>query len=337
MLRIPFDDVLARLAAILAPTRLLPGARPRLRPPLRRNHPRRRLLPRRQPLSPLRRHHSQRLRRPRRRARLHRPASAPSNAGTAASAPATSTPRPPWIAPSPSPASTASPASPSATPTTGCVAALTAGRPPTPASSPSAGPTPCPTSRPGAPSNPAIGNNPLVLAVPRPAGPHRPRHGHVPVLLRRARVLPPPRPAAPGRRRLRPRRPAHHRSRRYRSLPARRCPSATGKAPASPSSSTPSPPVLALGNATHQLSTDPLRESALSQTFIAIHPAALGDAARQAQIADGIVASIHAAEPVDPATPQLRYPGEQTLRLRARKLAHGLPIDETTWSIIAEM
>ena len=50
-----------------------------------------------------------------------------------------------------------------------------------------------------------------------------------------------------------------------------RCPSATGKAPASPSFSTPSPPVLALGNATHQLSTDPLRESALSQTFIA-HP-----------------------------------------------------------------
>jgi len=94
--------------------------------------------------------------------------------------------------------------------------------------------------------------------------------------------------------------------------------------------------VLALGNATHQFSTDPLLETALSQTFIAIHPAAVGDPGRHALIADEIVASVHAATPDSPDT-TIRYPGEQTLRLRVENTALGLPIDESTWSTIMEM
>jgi 3-dehydro-L-gulonate 2-dehydrogenase len=94
--------------------------------------------------------------------------------------------------------------------------------------------------------------------------------------------------------------------------------------------------MVSLGNATHQIATDPLREAGLSQMFIAIHPAALGDAARMDQIANDVIESIHACSPADPAKP-VRYPGEQVLRIRAENRAHGLPIEEAIWRSIAEM
>ncbi len=183
--------------------------------------------------------------------------------------------------------------------------------------------------------NPAIGNNPLVLAVPRPAG-HlvldiamsQFSYGALEFHRRRGQPLPVPGGFDPA--------------------------GQLTTDPAAVEASQRALPIgywkgsglsilldaiaagLALANATHQISTDPLRESALSQTFIAIHPAALGDSARQAQIADDIVASVHAAQPADPDNP-VRYPGEQTLRLRAENLREGLPVEESTWSTISEM
>jgi 3-dehydro-L-gulonate 2-dehydrogenase len=186
--------------------------------------------------------------------------------------------------------------------------------------------------------NPVIGNNPLVLAVPRPAG-HlvldmamsQFSYGALETHRRRGQPLP-----VPG---------------GFDSAGQ-----LTRDAAAIEDSQRPLPigywkgsglsilldaiaAILALGNATHRLSTDPLRESALSQTFIALNPAALGDPALQARIADDIVASLHAATPASPAAPQarIRYPGEQTLRLRTENTAQGLPIDESTWSAISEM
>ena len=184
-------------------------------------------------------------------------------------------------------------------------------------------------------TSPAIGNNPLVLAVPRPAG-HivldmamsQFSYGALESYSRRGQLLPVDGGFDSGGQLTRD--PAAI-EQSQRPLPIGYW-KGSGLSVLLDAIAA----VLALGNATHLLSTDPLRESALSQTFIAIHPAALGDAARQVQIAEGIVASIHTAEPVDPAIPT-RYPGEQTLRLRAENSAQGLPIDETTWSIIAEM
>jgi 3-dehydro-L-gulonate 2-dehydrogenase len=189
--------------------------------------------------------------------------------------------------------------------------------------------------------NPAIGNNPLVLAVPRPAG-------HLVLDMAMSQFS----YGALESHRL-----------RSQPLPVPGGFDSAGQLTSDPSaieaSQRPLPigywkgsglsilldaiaACLALANATHQISNDPLRESALSQTFIAIHPAALGDAARQARIADDIVAAIHAATPVSPDTADtpaapVRYPGEQTLRLRAENLASGLPIDESTWSEISAM
>jgi 3-dehydro-L-gulonate 2-dehydrogenase len=93
---------------------------------------------------------------------------------------------------------------------------------------------------------------------------------------------------------------------------------------------------LALGNATHQILSDPVRETGLSQVFIALHPAALGDAADAGQIADNIVESLHRCRPAEPANP-VRYPGESTLRIRAENSRLGLPIDPALWREIVAL
>src|SRR6185437_10397893 len=51
--------------------------------------------------------------------------------------------------------------------------------------------------------------------------------------------------------------------------------------------------MLALGNATHQLAADPLRETGLSQVFVAMQPAALGEENLVAEIPDAIIESLH--------------------------------------------
>jgi 3-dehydro-L-gulonate 2-dehydrogenase len=92
--------------------------------------------------------------------------------------------------------------------------------------------------------------------------------------------------------------------------------------------------MLSLGNATHQIAADSLRETGLSQVFIAISRAALGPASEN--LADGIVASLHACKPAERGA-RVRYPGEETLRIRAENRRLGLPVDEAVWAEIVAM
>jgi len=91
--------------------------------------------------------------------------------------------------------------------------------------------------------------------------------------------------------------------------------------------------MLSMGNATHQIANDPLRETGLSQIFVAIDPRTLGDAAQMDRIADEVVDSLHRARPAEEAMP-VRYPGENTLRLRAENCRLGLPVDDAVWNQI---
>ena len=91
--------------------------------------------------------------------------------------------------------------------------------------------------------------------------------------------------------------------------------------------------MLSLGHATHQIATDPVRETGLSQVFIAIDPHAPGDAAQLDQIADGVIASLHRTTPADAGEP-VRYPGENTLRLREENMRLGLPVELAVWNEI---
>jgi 3-dehydro-L-gulonate 2-dehydrogenase len=91
--------------------------------------------------------------------------------------------------------------------------------------------------------------------------------------------------------------------------------------------------MLSGGLATHQLSRDPLRESGQSQIFLAIDPGALASTQELSRIADGILASFREASPDDPNKP-VRYPGEETLRLREENMRLGIPVDPEIWQQI---
>jgi 3-dehydro-L-gulonate 2-dehydrogenase len=88
-----------------------------------------------------------------------------------------------------------------------------------------------------------------------------------------------------------------------------------------------------LGNATHAIANDPLQETGLSQMFVAIDPRGLGDESRMELIADEVVESLHCSRPAE-AGKAVRYPGEHTLRLREENRRLGLPIEESVWDVI---
>lgn len=92
---------------------------------------------------------------------------------------------------------------------------------------------------------------------------------------------------------------------------------------------------MSLGNASYQLATDPLRETGLSQMFLAMNPEAM-EPHMGGSIADAIVDSLHACWPAEEAKP-VRYPGEQTLQIRAENRRLGVPVDPLVWAEIQAM
>ncbi len=83
--------------------------------------------------------------------------------------------------------------------------------------------------------------------------------------------------------------------------------------------------LLSGGLATHQIPTDPLKETGLSQLFLALNLAALSAPEESAHAADAIVESVVGAGE------NVRYPGQQVLQIRADNLAHGIPVREELW------
>lgn len=75
---------------------------------------------------------------------------------------------------------------------------------------------------------------------------------------------------------------------------------------------------------------DPLTKGDL---FVVLDPAALGDAAALRAAAGAYLATIRASRPA-PGSAGVRVPGERALRLRAERLAHGIPLDPTTWAAV---
>ena len=89
--------------------------------------------------------------------------------------------------------------------------------------------------------------------------------------------------------------------------------------------------MLSGGNATHDLSRDPLREAGQSQFFLAIDPSHIATTEELTRIADGILDHLHQATPDESGQP-VRYPGEQTLHLREENMRLGVPVDPDLWS-----
>ena len=94
--------------------------------------------------------------------------------------------------------------------------------------------------------------------------------------------------------------------------------------------------MMALGRATHEIAPDAEREAGISQMFLALNPAAFGDVSQAEKIADAVVASLHNSRPAAPNR-KVRYPGEQPLRIREENLALGLPVEPAVWAEILTM
>ena len=179
---------------------------------------------------------------------------------------------------------------------------------------------------------PTLGNNPLVLAIPRPAGAHvvldmamsQYSYGTLSGYAQRGQQLPFPGgfdaqgnlttdPAAI-------------------SATERALPIGLWKGSGLSLTLDLIAAMLGGGLATHQIPRDPLRESGVSQVFLAIDPTHLAaDPAALNVTADAILANLAAAAPLDPAKP-VRYPGEQTLATREENLRLGIPVDEALWT-----
>jgi 3-dehydro-L-gulonate 2-dehydrogenase len=86
---------------------------------------------------------------------------------------------------------------------------------------------------------------------------------------------------------------------------------------------------LAGGQATCEIAQDPLRETCLTQVFIAM--GGVGSFGHHPdEIADAAIQFLQSSHPATEGVP-IRYPGEQTLRLREENLALGIPVDRSLW------
>jgi len=94
--------------------------------------------------------------------------------------------------------------------------------------------------------------------------------------------------------------------------------------------------MLAGGKATHAFSADPLEEVGQSQVFVAIAPQAVASMEELSRVAQGAIDGLHAAEPVEAGRPA-RYPGEGTLRARAESLRLGVGVDDGAWQKFCEL
>jgi 3-dehydro-L-gulonate 2-dehydrogenase len=87
--------------------------------------------------------------------------------------------------------------------------------------------------------------------------------------------------------------------------------------------------MLSLGKATHQITPDSLRETRLSQVFLALNPGAVG---RDGDgVIEGIVESLHRCAGSKGGA---RYPGERTAQIREENMRLGLPVEEGVWAEI---
>jgi 3-dehydro-L-gulonate 2-dehydrogenase len=83
--------------------------------------------------------------------------------------------------------------------------------------------------------------------------------------------------------------------------------------------------LLARGTATHEITPDVLKETNLSQVFLAFDLASGdGDA-----LADRIVESVKTSTPA--GKEKVRYPGERTAEVRAENTEKGIPVDPSIW------
>ena len=93
--------------------------------------------------------------------------------------------------------------------------------------------------------------------------------------------------------------------------------------------------MLSGGWATHQIRSDTLKETGISQVFIALDLSSLDRDGFAARISDEIVEHLQSGP--DAAEAHVRYPGERTLRTRKENLEKGIPVEPEIWREVQAM
>jgi 3-dehydro-L-gulonate 2-dehydrogenase len=88
--------------------------------------------------------------------------------------------------------------------------------------------------------------------------------------------------------------------------------------------------MLAGGKATWEIDRDPLKEVGQSQVFLAVSPASVGAVEEMEAMAQGAIDLLHAAEPVVEGK-AVRFPGEGTMRVREESLRLGVAVEDAAW------
>jgi 3-dehydro-L-gulonate 2-dehydrogenase len=93
--------------------------------------------------------------------------------------------------------------------------------------------------------------------------------------------------------------------------------------------------LLSGGNATNQIAPDSLKETQLSQVFLAFDLRLIDRGSANANVVDQIIKFVQKA----PASSQekVRYPGQRTLEIRKQNLAEGIPVEPQVWQQIQEL
>jgi len=94
--------------------------------------------------------------------------------------------------------------------------------------------------------------------------------------------------------------------------------------------------MLSAGSATHQIPTDKLRETGLSQVFLAFDLSAFGSADTTAESIEQIIEFVQAATRTIGGE-NIRYPGERTLQTRTENRLLGIPVEPALWNEIQKM
>ena len=87
--------------------------------------------------------------------------------------------------------------------------------------------------------------------------------------------------------------------------------------------------LLSGGFATHQIAPEPERETRISQVFIAMDPFALDKSGASRNVADEIIEHLQWKQSESGGA--VRYPGERVLQTRKQNLAEGIPVDPEIW------
>ncbi len=87
--------------------------------------------------------------------------------------------------------------------------------------------------------------------------------------------------------------------------------------------------ILSGGLSTHQIEGCDT-EHDVSQVFISINPKMLNNFPSINRTIDNIIHDLHSSNPIDPEN-KVRYPGENVLQLRKENMEKGIPVNKLTW------